>query len=138
MKAIVCRRLGRPAVLRLEAVARPALAANQVRVRLRASAINFPDILMVAGGYQHKPALPFVPGLEAAGEVIELGAAVADRALGDRVIVRLRTGGYAEEAVAPASSVLPLPANFSFALFLPILRLPPPARIQTAPSRLFH
>lgn len=114
MKAIVCRRLGPPAVLRLEAVARPALAANQVRVRLRASAINFPDILMVAGGYQHKPALPFVPGLEAAGEVIELGAAVADRALGDRVIVRLRTGGYAEEAVAPTSSVLPLPANFSF------------------------
>ncbi len=115
MKAIVCRRLGPPSVLRLEEVARPALAANQVRVRLRASAINFPDLLMVAGGYQHKPPLPFVPGLEGAGEVIELGVAVADRALGDRVIVRLRTGGYAEEAVAPASSILPLPANFSFA-----------------------
>ena len=95
MKAIVCRRLGPPSVLRLEQIARPALAANQVRVRLRASAINFPDILMVAGGYQHKPPLPFVPGFEAAGEIIELGAEVADRALGDRVIVRLRTGGYA-------------------------------------------
>ena len=114
IKAIVCRRLGPPSVLRLEEVARPALAANQVRVRLRASAVNFPDLLMVAGGYQHKPPLPFVPGFEAAGEIIELGAEVADRALGDRVIVRLMTGGYAEEAVAPAASVLPLPANFSF------------------------
>ncbi len=114
IKAIVCRRLGPPSVLRLEEVARPALAADQVRVRLHASAVNFPDLLMVAGGYQHKPPLPFVPGFEAAGEIIELGAEVADRALGDRVIVRLMTGGYAEEAVAPATSVLPLPANFSF------------------------
>ena len=114
IKAIVCRRLGPPSVLRLEEVARPALAADQVRVRLHASAVNFPDLLMVAGGYQHKPPLPFVPGFEAAGEIIELGAEVADRALGDRVIVRLMTGGYAEEAVAPAASVLPLPANFSF------------------------
>ncbi len=114
IKAIVCRRLGPPSVLRLEEVARPALAADQVRVRLHASAVNFPDLLMVAGGYQHKPPLPFVPGFEAAGEIIELGAEVADRALGDRVIVRLMTGGYAEEAVVPAASVLPLPTNFSF------------------------
>ena len=114
IKAIVCRRLGPPSVLRLEEVARPALAANYVRVRLRASAVNFPDLLMVAGAYQHKPPLPFVPGFEAAGEIIELGAEVTDRALGDRVIVRLMTGGYAEEAVAPAESLLPLPANFNF------------------------
>ena len=115
MKAIVCRHLGPPSVLCLEELAPPPLAPGEVRLRLRASAVNFPDILMVAGGYQHKPALPFVPGFEAAGEVLETGAEVDGWAVGDRAIVRLRTGGYADQAVAPAAALLALPANFSFA-----------------------
>ena len=114
MKAVVCRELGPPSVLRLEELPDPILEPQQVRIRLRAAAVNFPDILMVAGGYQHKPPLPFVPGFEAAGEVVECGAAVETAKPGDRVIVHLRTGGYADEAVADAGSVLPMPATYGF------------------------
>jgi NADPH2:quinone reductase len=70
---------------------------------------------MVQGLYQHKPELPFVPGLEAAGEIIELGGSVMGYALGDAVIIRMRIGAYAEEAVVPMTDVMPLPAGFSFA-----------------------
>ena len=114
MKAVVCRQLGPPSLLRLEDLPDPDLKPHQARVRLRAAAVNFPDILMVAGGYQHKPPLPFVPGFEAAGEVVECGAAVETAKPGDRVIVHLRTGGYADRAVVDADSLLPMPANYGF------------------------
>ncbi len=69
--AVVCRELGPPERLRLETFASKPLAAGQVRVAIRAAGINFPDILMAAGEYQLKPDLPFTPGVEAAGDVIE-------------------------------------------------------------------
>ena len=70
MKAIICRELGAPSVLRLEERPIQNLSTDGVRIRVRAAGINFPDILMVAGKYQHKPALPFVPGFEIYGEVV--------------------------------------------------------------------
>jgi NADPH2:quinone reductase len=70
---------------------------------------------MIQGLYQHRPDLPFVPGLEAAGVVAEVAAGVRGVAPGDRVIARMRTGAYAEEAVVPASQLMPLPAGFTFA-----------------------
>lgn len=114
-KAVVCRELGPPESLRLEEIERKALKPGEVRVAIRAAGINFPDILMCAGEYQLKPELPFIPGMEAAGEIIELGADVTGVKLGDRVIVKLRFGAYAEEVVTAASQLTPAPANFDFA-----------------------
>ena len=114
MQAIVCRELGPPQVLRLEDVDPPEMGPGQVRVAIRAAGINFPDVLMVAGGYQHKPPLPFVPGMEAAGEVIETAADVDGWRPGDKVIVRVRPGAFAEQAVATPEQLLPMPAGYSF------------------------
>jgi len=113
--AVVCEQLGPPECLRLRRLPRVPLPADGIRLAVRAAGLNFPDVLMIRGAYQHKPAMPFVPGLEAAGVVTEVGAAVLGFAVGDAVMAQLRTGGYAEEAVAEASRVQPLPQRFSFA-----------------------
>jgi NADPH:quinone reductase len=113
--AVVCRELGPPEALRWEEFERKPLESGEVRVAVRAAGINFPDILMCAGGYQLKPELPFIPGVEAAGEVIEIGEGVHNVKLGDRVIVKLRFGTYAEEVVAQASQLVPMPQGFDFA-----------------------
>ncbi|MEA2893265.1 MAG: NADPH:quinone reductase [Bradyrhizobium sp.] len=114
-RAVVCRELGPPEKLRLEDFASTPLAPGQVRVAIHAAGINFPDILMVAGEYQLKPELPFVPGMEAAGEVIEVDGAAKGVAAGDRVIVKLRHGAYADEAVVMPSQLTPLPGTFDYA-----------------------
>jgi NADPH2:quinone reductase len=113
-KAVVCRELGPPNQLRLEAFDSKPLAPGQVRVAIRAAGINFPDILMAAGEYQLKPELPFTPGMESAGNVVEINGAQGV-AVGDRVIVKLRHGGYADEAVVTPSQLTPLPSTFDYA-----------------------
>ena len=113
-KAVVCRELGPPERLRLETFASSALKPGEARVAIRAAGINFPDILMAAGEYQLKPELPFTPGVEAAGEVIEVNGA-AGTAVGDRVIVKMRHGAYADEAVVTPMQTIPLPQAFDFA-----------------------
>ena len=114
-KAVVCRELGPPERLRLETFAPKPLEARQVRVAIRAAGINFPDILMAAGEYQLKPELPFTPGVEAAGDVVEIDAAVSGVAVGDKVIVKMRHGAYTDEAVVAESQLTPLPSNFDYA-----------------------
>ncbi|QUS40731.1 NADPH:quinone oxidoreductase family protein [Tardiphaga alba] len=114
-KAIVCRELGSPETLRLEEFASQVLKPGQVRVRIRAAGINFPDILMAAGEYQLKPELPFTPGMEAAGDISEVAGDVTGFKVGDRVIVKLRFGGYAEEVVVTPSQLTPLPSTFDYA-----------------------
>ena len=109
--AIVCRELGPPESLRLEEVASVPLEAGQVRVAVRAAGINFPDILMVAGDYQLKPELPFTPGMEAAGTISEISD-VDGFKVGNRVIVKLRHGGYADEVVVTPAQLTPLPSTF--------------------------
>ncbi|MGJ4887070.1 NADPH:quinone oxidoreductase family protein [Bradyrhizobium sp. HKCCYLRH3099] len=111
-RAIVCRELGPPEKLKLEELPSRTLGEGEVRVKIRAAGINFPDILMAAGEYQLKPELPFTPGVEAAGAVMELGPDVNGYAVGDRVIVRMRFGAYAEEAVVASSQLTPLPSAF--------------------------
>jgi NADPH:quinone reductase len=113
-KAIVCRTLGPPERLRLETLASAPLKSGEVRVAVYAAGINFPDILMAAGEYQLKPELPFTPGVEAAGEVTEVNG-VAGFAVGDRVIVKMRHGAYADEAVVAPSQLTPLPSSFDYA-----------------------
>jgi NADPH2:quinone reductase len=114
-KAVVCRELGPPEKLRLEQFASAPLAPGQVRIAIHASGINFPDILMAAGEYQLKPELPFIPGMEAAGEVIEVDSAAKGIARGDRVIVKLRHGGYADEVLAAPAQLTRLPSTFDYA-----------------------
>ena len=114
-RAVVCRELGPPERLRLESFAPAPLAPGEVRVAVHAAGINFPDILMAAGTYQLKPPLPFTPGMEAAGEVIEVADGAAGVAIGDKVILKLRHGGYADEAVVTPSQLTPLPGGFDYA-----------------------
>jgi NADPH2:quinone reductase len=113
-RAVVCRELGPPESLRLESFASVPLGPGEVRVAIHAAGINFPDILMAAGEYQLKPPLPFTPGVEAAGEVTEVHDAVGV-AVGDKVILKLRHGAYADEAVVTPSQLTPLPAAFDYA-----------------------
>src|ERR1700724_591650 len=113
-KAVICRELGPPERLRLETFVTAPLASGQVRVAIHAAGINFPDILMAAGEYQLKPELPFTPGVEAAGDVSDANGA-AGVAVGDRVIVKMRHGGYAEEVVVTPAQLTPLPSTFDYA-----------------------
>lgn len=80
-------------------------------MRVRAAAINFPDLLMTRGGYQLKPELPFVPGLEFAGEIDALGAQVEGWTPGDEVVGGNRLGAMAEYCIVPASALRPKPAG---------------------------
>jgi NADPH2:quinone reductase len=82
MKAIRCRAWGEPDGLRLEEAERPNLEPHQVRIRVPAAGVNFADALMVGGSYRVMPPFPFTPGLEAAGEIVETGAAVDDLSAG--------------------------------------------------------
>src|SRR5690349_18766343 len=113
-RKVVCRELGPPDRLRLESFASSPLAPGQVRVAIRAAGINFPDVLMAAGQYQLKPELPFTPGVEAAGDVVEVKEADGV-AVGDRVIVKLRHGAYADEVVVTPSQLTSLPSTFDYA-----------------------
>jgi len=116
MKAIHCREWGTPDILRLEEAESPSLKPHQVRIRVRAAGVNFADTLMVAGKYQVKPPFPFTPGLEAAGEIVELGNDVEGLRLGQRALAVLRFGGgYAEEIVLDAAAVAPIPDAMDFA-----------------------
>ncbi len=112
MRAWQVGALGEPRdVMRLVEVDSPSPGAGQLRVRVLASAANFPDVLMCRGLYQVKPELPFTPGVELCGEIIEIGSGVEGFAIGDRVIgsTEIPHGGFAEEAVMAASATFPAP-----------------------------
>ncbi len=93
----------------------PEPGPGEVRVRVRAAAVNFPDLLMTRGAYQLKPDLPFVPGLEFAGEVDSVGAEVEGWAPGDAVIGGNRFGAMAEYCIVPAATLRRKPAALDWA-----------------------
>jgi NADPH:quinone reductase len=99
----------------LEEVDLPAPAPGQIQVALKACAVNFPDILMIQGKYQYKPPLPFAPGGEAAGDVVAVGEGVAAHSVGDKVVVALRHGGFAEAVNVSAGAAQPIPGRMSYA-----------------------
>jgi NADPH2:quinone reductase len=113
MKAIVARQWCQPRELVMDDVDRPEPAHGEVLVKIRSAALNFPDILLIAGKYQVKPALPFTPGLEVAGTIESVGPGVTGFAPGQRVLAQLSMGGFAEFAVAPAAAVQPIPNTMS-------------------------
>jgi NADPH:quinone reductase len=115
MKAVLCREWGGPESLRVEEVAARPLAPNEARIRVHACGVNFADTLMIAGKYQVKPEFPFTPGLEAAGEVIEIGSAVRHVRAGQRVFAYLRSAGaFAAECAINADAVVPIPDTMDF------------------------
>ncbi len=115
MKAVVCREWSGPEALRIEEVEAPPLSARAVRIRVHAAGVNFADTLMIAGKYQVKPAFPFTPGLEVAGEAVEIGSGVGHLQPGQRVLAFLRSGGgYAEEVVVDADAAVPIPDAMDF------------------------
>jgi NADPH2:quinone reductase len=114
MKALLCRSLSENiGTLKVADIDLPTIGTGQVRVRLRAAAVNFPDILTVQGKYQHKPELPYVPGTEGAGDVIAVGEGVTNVKTGDRVIVGA-LGCFAEEIQVAASAARPIPRDVDY------------------------
>jgi NADPH2:quinone reductase len=116
MRAVVCDRLGDPSVLKVEERPLPEAGPAEIVIKVGAAGVNFPDVLTVAGTYQHKPELPFIPGMEGAGAIHALGADVTGWRVGDRVIFSVRPGAFAEYVKVPAKSqLLRLPEGWSFA-----------------------
>lgn len=115
MKAVLCKGWGDPSTLAFEEVESKTPSGNEARISVRAAGVNpVPDNLMVAGLYQFKPPLPFSPGFEASGVVDAVGEGVEGLTPGDRVMVALPYGGFAEEVVAPAAHALAIPDGMGF------------------------
>lgn len=114
MRAVLCKAYGPPESLVIEEQPSPQPGPGQVRVGVHACGVNFPDTLIIQGNYQFKPALPFSPGGEVAGVVQALGDGVSGFAVGDRVIAATTWGGYAEEVLAEAGRLIPMPAAMDF------------------------
>ena len=87
---------------------------GEVQIRVKACAVNFPDLLMIQGKYQHKPSLPFAPGGEAAGDVAAVGAGVSNLKEGDAVCFGSRAGGFAEAVNVPAAGVKAIPGKMNY------------------------
>ena len=114
MKAVVCKAFGPPETLAFEDVEAPALTPGSVRIAVHAVGVNYPDLLLIEGKYQVRPPFPFSPGLECAGIVTECGPGVDAPAPGTRVLAYVSYGGMAEEVVAPAECVIPIPDAMPF------------------------
>ena len=114
MKAMVCKAYGPPESLVLADLETPPVGDDEVRVEVHAAGANFPDTLIIQGKYQYKPDFPFAPGGEAAGIVLEVGANVSHVKPGDRVLSMSVYGSFAEECIAPADRVFPIPDALDF------------------------
>lgn len=114
MRALVCREFGTPEKLVIEERDEPRPGPGEVKIKVRAAALNFPDLLIIGGQYQVRLPPPFVPGGEAAGVVTEVGAGVTRFRPGERVIATPGTGAFAEQIVVPEALCLPMPASMDF------------------------
>src|SRR5688572_7303901 len=121
MRAIVVREFGGPEVMRLDAIPDRSPAQGEVAVRLRAAGVNPVDTYIRSGTYARKPQLPYVPGLDGAGDVVAVGAGVTDIKTGDRVyfaadnLAPASSGTYAEGIVCRRTELHRLPNRISYA-----------------------
>jgi NADPH2:quinone reductase len=113
-RAATCTALTGPDSIRILETDEHPLQEGEVRIRVHAAGLNFPDLLMTQGKYQFRPDPPFVPGLEAAGEVIEVASDVQGIKAGDLVMAGGKGGALAEQWVVRGSAVSPLPPALSF------------------------
>jgi NADPH2:quinone reductase len=114
MKALLSRAPGGPETLELAEVDAPTCGPDQLLVRVKACAINYPDVLIIEDKYQFKPPRPFAPGSEIAGVVEEVGEGVTGWSPGDRVAAVTGHGGLAEQIAVPAAAAVRLPDQRSF------------------------
>jgi len=114
MRAMICKEYGPPESLVLGELPRQPLGPQDVRIKVHACGVNFPDTLIIQGKYQLKPEMPFAPGGEVAGEVIEVGEKVSNLKVGDRVMALTGYGGFAEEAVTQAFRAIPIPEGMDY------------------------
>jgi len=114
MKAVLCKEWGPPESLVLEEIAAREPGPGQVRIKVRAASVNFPDVLIIQNKYQFKPERPFSPGSEAAGDVISVGEGVTHVKAGDRVLASTGHGSFAEEVIAAAEKVVVLPPGLGY------------------------
>lgn len=114
MKALLSTAPGGPETLALTELLDPVPGPGQLLVRVKACAINYPDVLIIEDKYQFKPARPFAPGGEIAGIVETVGEGVSGWAEGARLIAMLGHGGLSEKVLVPAAMAIPLPEGRSF------------------------
>ncbi len=114
MRALLSHEPGGPETLRLDELPDPVAGPGKLLVRVRAAAINYPDVLIIEDKYQMRPPRPFAPGGEIAGEIDAVGEGVEGWKIGDRVIAVPGFGGLAEKIVIPAASAIALPSSRSF------------------------
>ena len=114
MKAIVCNNFGPIKNIEYKDVNEPKIEENSVIIEVQSVGVNFPDGLLVQGKYQLKPETPFIPGMEVAGEIIEIGSKTSKFKIGDRVAALTQLNGYAEKVVVKESSVFNIPEKMSF------------------------
>ena len=114
MKAVVCKNWGAPETL--EIMDLPDLTPNfgEVTIKVKAAGVNFPDVLIIQNKYQFKPELPFTPGSELSGEVLAVGDGVTHLKKGDKVIAFIGYGAFAQQVIAPANAVMPMPPGMDF------------------------
>ncbi|MFC3053787.1 NADPH:quinone oxidoreductase family protein [Kordiimonas pumila] len=113
MKALLSTAPGGPETLELRDIPSPTPSAGQLRVRVLACGINYPDVLVIEDKYQFKPPRPFAPGSEITGVVEEVGEGVTGWAVGDRLIAMLGSdGGLAEQALVTAGQAIKLGPKF--------------------------
>jgi len=115
MRAVLCHANGLPESLELSEIDPPNLKPDEVLLSIHASAINFPDVLMIQGKYQSQPSFPFSPGGEVSGQIAAIGAEVTGYGVGDRVFAGIGHGGFAEQVAVKAKDLRPMPDNMSFA-----------------------
>ncbi|MFN5651299.1 MAG: alcohol dehydrogenase catalytic domain-containing protein, partial [Actinomycetes bacterium] len=113
MKSLVVNQLGSLDDLHMQETPSPALSEGQVRIAVAACGLNFVDSLLVEGRYQVKPAVPFVPGSEITGRIVETGPGVDASMVGRRVFAPVPNGGFADEVVTAANRILPIPDALS-------------------------
>jgi NADPH:quinone reductase len=121
MRAVQCQEWGGPEKLKLVSIDLRDPAPGEVKLRVRAASVNFPDVLIIQQKYQLKPELPFTPGTEVAGQVIAVGTRVDGFRPGDRVMAYCGTGGFAEEAIVSANACFAVPAAIGFEVASSIL-----------------
>ena len=114
MRALLSHEPGGPETLRLSELPEPVAGPGELLVRVRAAAINYPDVLIIEDKYQFRPPRPFAPGGEIAGEVEAVGDEAEGWRVGDRVIAVTGHGGLAEKVVIPAAAAVRLPEERSF------------------------
>ena len=114
MRAVVCTRFDEPEALELQHLDSPPCGQGRVRVHVWASGVNYVDALFVQGRYQIRPAVPFVPGSELAGEVTEVGSDVDGFSVGDRVMASIGLGGFADEVVLAPEQLVAIPDRLTY------------------------